>query len=197
MQTVLGWVEQYGYTGIFGILTLGIIGLPVPDEGLLAFAGYLTYKGDLELVPTLAAAFLGSVSGITISYGLGRIAGNYVLRAYGPHLGLTAQRIAEVRAWFERLGRWSLTFGYFLPGIRHLTAFAAGMSKLQLTIFAPFTYAGALLWCGAFVLAGYFLGEEWAQVAEKIRPALVVASGALIVFLIGYFTIQQRKHNHR
>ena len=137
--------------------------------------------------------------GITISYGAGRIAGNYLLRAYGPHLGLTPQRIAEVHAWFERSGRWSLTFGYFLPGIRHLTAFAAGMSKLQLTVFAPFTYMGALLWSGAFVLVGYLLGEEWSQVSERIRPALVVTSVVvvLVVLLLGYFRIQQGKHNHR
>jgi membrane protein DedA with SNARE-associated domain len=188
---MLGWVERYGYSGIFALLSLGIIGMPVPDEGLLVFAGYLAYKGDLELVPTITASFLGSVCGITLSYGLGRIAGNYLLQSYGPHLGLTAQRIAEVHAWFEHQGRWSLTFGYFLPGIRHLTAFAAGMSKLQLTVFAPFTYAGVLLWSGAFVLAGYFLGEEWTQVSEKIRPALVVASAVLVVFLIGYFLIPQ------
>jgi membrane protein DedA with SNARE-associated domain len=193
MQTILGWVEQYGYTGIFGLLTLGIIGMPLPDEGLLAFAGYLAYKGDLGLVPTLAASFLGSVCGITLSYSLGRIAGNYLLRTYGHQVGLTAQRVADVRAWFERLGRWSLTFGYFLPGIRHLTAFAAGMSKLQLTVFAPFTYTGALLWSGAFVLAGYFLGEEWTQVSEKIRPALVVTSMVFGVFLIGYFLVLQGK----
>lgn len=197
MQTVVGWVEQYGYTGIFGLLSLGIIGIPVPDEGLLAFAGYLVYKGDLRLVPTIAASFLGSVCGITISYGAGRIAGNYLLQAYGPHLGLTPQRIAEIHAWFERSGRWSLTFGYFLPGIRHLTAFAAGMSKLQLTVFAPFTYMGALLWSGAFVLVGYLLGEEWPQVSDRIRPALVVTSVVLVVLLLGYFRIQQGKHNHR
>ncbi len=193
MQTIVGWVEQYGYTGIFGLLSLGIIGIPVPDEGLLAFAGYLVYKGDLGLVPTITASFLGSVCGITISYGAGRIAGNHLLQTHGPHLGLTAQRIAGIHAWFERLGRWSLTFGYFLPGIRHATAFAAGMSKLQWTVFAPFTYAGALLWSGGFVLAGYFLGEEWAQVSETIRPALLVASGVLAVFFICYFLLAQDK----
>ena len=88
MEIVLGWVEEYRYTGIFSLLMLGIIGIP-PDEGLLAFAGYLAYRGDLRLVPTLTVSFLGSVCGITMSYGLGRFLGNYLLRAYGPYLGLT------------------------------------------------------------------------------------------------------------
>lgn len=197
MEAVLAWAEEYRYAGIFSLLMLGIIGIPIPDEGLLAFAGYLAYKGDLRLAPTLIVSFLGSACGITVSYGLGRFLGNRLLRAYGLYLGLTPQRIAEVHGWFERWGRWSLTFGYFLPGIRHLTAFAAGMSKLELTVFAPFTYAGAFLWSFFFVLAGYFLGKEWTQVSEKVRPALLVGSAIFLFLLTGYFLIQQRKHKHR
>lgn len=52
--------------GIFSILALGIIGAPIPDEGLLALAGYLVYEDKLLLVPTMAAAFFGSVCGITL-----------------------------------------------------------------------------------------------------------------------------------
>ena len=58
-ETILRWVTEYGYIGIFSLLTLGIIGAPIPDEGLLAFAGYLVYKGQLQLFPTMATAFLG------------------------------------------------------------------------------------------------------------------------------------------
>jgi membrane protein DedA with SNARE-associated domain len=68
------------------------------------------------------------------------------------------------------------------------------MSKLEFTVFAPFTYAGAFLWSFFFVLAGYFLGKEWTQVSEKIRPALLIASVIFLVLLTGYFLIQQRKH---
>ena len=49
------------------MLALGIIGAPIPDEGVLAFAGYLVYEGKLQLFPILAAAFLGSACGITLS----------------------------------------------------------------------------------------------------------------------------------
>jgi membrane protein DedA with SNARE-associated domain len=71
-ETILRWVIEYGYIGIFSVLALGIIGAPIPDEGMLAFAGYLfagylVYEGKLLLVPTMAAAFFGSVCGITLS----------------------------------------------------------------------------------------------------------------------------------
>ena len=59
-ETILRWVTEYGYIGIFSLLALGILGAPIPDEGVLAFAGYLVYEGKLQLFP-MAAAFFGSV----------------------------------------------------------------------------------------------------------------------------------------
>ena len=81
-ETILRWVIEYGYIGIFSVLALGIIGAPIPDEGVLAFAGYLVYEGKLRLIPTMAAAFLGSACGITLSYGLGRTVGEILVRKF-------------------------------------------------------------------------------------------------------------------
>ena len=75
MEFVQHWIGQYGYFGIFALLVLGIVGLPVPDETLLTLVGYLLYRGKLNLAPALAAVLLGSVCGITISYLLGRTTG--------------------------------------------------------------------------------------------------------------------------
>ena len=70
-QAVLNWVEQYGYIGLFSLLVLGIVGIPLPDEWLLAFSGYLVFKGTFRFAPALAAAFTGSACGISVSYGCG------------------------------------------------------------------------------------------------------------------------------
>ena len=51
------------------------VGLPIPDETMLTFSGYLVFRGTLSLPMTLAVAFAGSVSGITLSYALGRFLG--------------------------------------------------------------------------------------------------------------------------
>ena len=72
LDNVLQWIATYGYAGIFFLLILGIVGLPVPDETLMTYTGFLVYKGTLNFAPALAAAYFGSVAGITISYWLGR-----------------------------------------------------------------------------------------------------------------------------
>lgn len=53
MDLGFAWITHYGYVAIFVLLMLGIVGLPVPDEALLTFVGYLSFKGDLQVVTSL------------------------------------------------------------------------------------------------------------------------------------------------
>jgi len=185
-QHVLGWITQYGYFAIFFLLVFGIIGLPIPDETLLTFSGYLIYKGHLSLPLAFASALAGSASGITISYQLGRIFGHRVLLRYGKYLHLTEERLDRAHAWFARIGHWALTFGYFIPGVRHITAYAAGIAEVAPHQFALFAYAGTVLWVSTFLSLGYLLGERWEAVEKNIHYYLVWVAVAIVVVAVGY-----------
>src|SRR5271157_927257 len=176
---VLAWIAQYGYLAIFFLLIFGIVGLPIPDETLITFSGYLIYKGSFALPWAFAAAFCGSACGITITYWLGRTFGIKVIHRYGRYLRITEEHVNKAHAWFQRVGHWGLTFGYFIPGVRHLTAYAAGMSDLEAPQFALFAYSGAVLWVSTFLGLGYFLGERWLAVEKNIHHyAVILTTGA-------------------
>jgi len=185
------WVTAYGPFAIFGLLVLGIFGLPVPDETLLTFAGVLISQGKLRLIPTLGAALLGSIVGISLSYVVGRVVGLPVIHRYGRLFHLTTEAIDRVQAWFRRIGKWALTFGYFLPGVRHLTAIVAGASKLSMPVFAGFAYAGAFLWSMSFIALGYYVGDRWSTVVGVLHGRLV--QGAVIaVAVVGAYVLIRR-----
>ena len=93
VDTVLQWIGQYGYIAIFSLLVLGIVGLPVPDETLLTFTGYLVFQGHLSLGLAFLSCFAGSACGITLSYILGRTFG-LTLR---PLSTLAAARRSDIR----------------------------------------------------------------------------------------------------
>jgi membrane protein DedA with SNARE-associated domain len=186
---VLGWITQYGAFAIFLLLVCGIVGLPVPDETLLTFSGYLVFKGNLGLAGVFCAALGGSLCGITLSYTLGRTFGIKLIHRYGRYVRITEEHVNKAHAWFERVGHWGLTFGYFVPGVRHLTAYAAGMSGLEPPRFALFAYSGGLVWVSAFLSLGYFLGERWEAVEKNIEHyfgwltiAAVILIGACLVW---------------
>jgi membrane protein DedA with SNARE-associated domain len=150
MHSAVQWITHYGYAGIFSLLALGIVGLPIPDETLLVFVGFLIFRGKLHTVPAFVSAFSGAVCGITLSYGLGRGFGTYLVPRWGRFLRLSRERLERVQDWFRRSGRWVLVFGYYVPGVRHLTAYVAGASGLPFRAFAVFAYAGGLVWSLTF-----------------------------------------------
>lgn len=189
MESITHWIAQYGYVGLFSLLVLGIVGLPIPDETLLTLVGYMVYKGELHGPMALAIAFFGSVCGITLSYTLGRTLGHWLIVRYGPWLHITPNRQAKVHAWFEHYGKWTLTFGYYLPGIRHLTAYTAGMTEMSYRHFALFAYCGAFVWASTFILLGYILGPSWNKVREWLPAGSGVGFGLLAIGVVLYMIL--------
>jgi membrane protein DedA with SNARE-associated domain len=47
MPDVSQLITDWGYAGIFLVVILGNIGVPVPEETVLAVAGYLVWSGRL------------------------------------------------------------------------------------------------------------------------------------------------------
>jgi membrane protein DedA with SNARE-associated domain len=193
VESVLGWVAHYGYVAIFGLLMLGIVGLPIPDETLLMFTGYLIFKHELEPLPAFAAGFLGSICGISVSYALGRMLGLYLVTRLGHFLHIEPEALEQVRAWYERKGKYGLVISYFIPGIRHLAAYVAGSSRLSLPVFATFAYLGGLLWSSSFISIGYVLGDEWEQMSVSLHRYLLIGAGVItVVIAIGFILMRRR-----
>jgi membrane protein DedA with SNARE-associated domain len=194
MDIMIPWITQYGYIGIFSLLMLGIIGLPIPDETLLASVGFLISKEHLDFIPAVLAAFLGSICGISISYIIGRTGGFYLIKKYGHWIRLNEEKLNCAQHWFHRAGKWSLILGYFLPGIRHLTALVAGATKLEYPAFALFAYLGGFIWTLSFISLGYFFTEKWAAISEHIQRNLLIGTGIILIITIAYFLIQKLRN---
>lgn len=192
MDQALQWISRYGYAGLFVALMLGIAGLPIPDETLLVFYGYLISTGRLNAPLTFGTAVCGSACGISLSYWIGRTAGYSIVVHYGRSLHVTPARIDRVHQWFARMGRPLLTFGYFLIGIRHLTALVAGMSNLEFPVFAVFAYAGAVLWSASFLLFGYYVGENWRDALAIVHRYSWSLMAALIVAAVAFWLWRRR-----
>lgn len=187
MEAVFEWVATYGYGALFGILIFGIVGLPVPDETLLVFCGYLISRGKLNPVGTFLAVVGGSWCGISVSYWIGRTLGLGVVHRFGRYLHVSERHLDRVHAWFEHSGHWALFFGYYIAGVRHITAIIAGASRLEFPTFMLFAWSGAACWAVVFLTLGYFIGEEWRRVAELIEHYVAYVSGALVVFVVLFF----------
>ena len=193
METVFAWISAYGYAAITLLLMAGIVGLPIPDETLLVGCGALIARGNLHPLGTFFAALGGSWCGITVSYLIGRTLGPGFVNRFGKRFHLTEERLTKVHQWFDRMGHWALFAGYFVAGLRHLTAIIAGTSELAYPSFAAYAYSGGALWVGTFLTLGYFVGENWKSIAESLHRWVGVASIVLIVAVVVYLVLKSRK----
>jgi membrane protein DedA with SNARE-associated domain len=172
---------HYGAPLVFAAQLLGIFGLPIPDELLLTIAGALARRGALDFPTILVAAIAGCLSGISFSYLIGRTVGLAALRRFHA----SEQSVELACAWFKRFGSWLLTFGYFVPGVRHVTAIAAGPT-LNYRTFAAYAYPGGVLWSTTFVTLGYIAGDRWRPAMDAMRRHLATGIAALAVIAAVY-----------
>jgi membrane protein DedA with SNARE-associated domain len=170
-------------------MALGIVGLPIPDETILAFSGFFVFQDHLHFIPTIVSAFLGSISGISLSFFIGIKFGTRALKRFGPFLHVNDEKLEKVHRWFEKQGHWLLFFGYFIPGVRHITAIIAGSAKTKYSTFAVYAYSGCLLWTNTFILLGFFSGKHWGKVKDKIQdnilPVILIAAVLIFLYSIG------------
>jgi len=189
MEFVFQWVSTYGYGALFVLLMLGIVGLPTPDETLLVFCGYLISRGTLNPAWTLITALLGSWCGISLSYWIGRTLGLGVVHRFGRFLHVDQERLDRVHRWFEHSGHWALFGGYYIAGVRHLTAIIAGASKLGFGTFILFAWSGGVCWAAAFLTLGYFIGEDWRRIADLVHRDLLYGSIVMIAVVLLYLIV--------
>lgn len=110
------------------------------------------------------------------------------MNRYGKYLHLIRERIETIERWYHKRGNWLLTVGYYIPGVRHFTAFVVGMPCLDYKMFAVFAYLGAAIWVASFLALGYVVGENWKVSADfverySIMATLVAIAGAVIYWL--------------
>ncbi len=182
---------DYGSIALFFLLALGIVALPIPDETLMVISGVLIHQGHLYALPTIIAAYLGSMCGMTLSYILGRTAGHFIVKRYGKWIGINDQNLQKAHDWYEYLGKWTLTFGYFIPGVRHITGIFAGMTELEYSKFALFAYTGAFLWATVFLSIGYFFGPYWTHILGFLDEHPIELLGSLFFIILFVWWIKR------
>ncbi|MGG0657272.1 DedA family protein [Rummeliibacillus pycnus] len=179
-------IEHFGYFGIIIVLVGGIVGVPIPDEVLLTYVGYNVFQGKLSYIISLISAFIGATGGISLSYFVGYKFGLPLLKKFGPKFHITEEKIDKTSALFYKIGPALLLIGYFIPGVRHLTAYIAAIDKYPFKKFVGYAYTGALLWSFTFITLGKILGEEWHKIGfylskYHVYPILVIVLSMIII----------------
>ncbi|TDF95991.1 DedA family protein [Paenibacillus piri] len=184
MDEILLLIESYGYIALYCLLAVGIIGIPVPDEILMTTVGSLTVTGGpLTFGTSFIVSFAGTMTGMMVSYYLGKSVGKPFLYRYGKWVKLTPQRLERAEGWFKKYGLWTVAFGYYVPGVRHFTCYLAGVSGVVLWRYLLFAGSGALVWCLTFLSLGHFIGYNAPAIMELVHHYMGISVPIIIAVL--------------
>lgn len=155
------WVYAILFAIIF--IETGIVIMPfLPGDSLLFAAGMLAAQHPesmnifVILILLLAAAILGDSSNYVIGRELGEKA--LKLKLFGKNL-ISAEHIDKTHSFFDRHGSKTIVIARFVPIVRTLAPFVAGIGKMHYATFITYNVVGAFIWVFAITLAGYFLGS--------------------------------------
>jgi len=163
----------------------------LPGDSLLFAAGLFIANGKLGVNIVLAcvifsaAAFAGNVVGYEIG------------RAVGPPLYHRDGRILkrkyfdQTTVFFDRYGNKALVLGRFVPIVRTFVTVVAGVGRMDRRRFFTWSAVGAVLWATGITLLGYFLGQAFPVLQNKLELA-IVAIVAVSLIPVGVEYVRHR-----
>jgi len=184
---IISVIEQLGYAGVFVGMTLESVGLPIPSEVIMPFAGYVVWKGGLTLIGITVAGTLGCLAGSLIAYYIGMWGGRPLLERYGRYVLIRKRELDSADKWFDKYGDKAVFVSRLLPVVRTYISFPAGIVKMDVRKFSLYTVLGSLPWCFGLAYIGVLLGPHWEDIKGLFRYldyVVIVGIIALVVYLI-------------
>ncbi|MEU6297556.1 DedA family protein [Streptomyces erythrochromogenes] len=192
-----GWatdlVDTMGGPGAGLAIALENLFPPLPSEVILPMTGFAAGQGVLSLASALFWTTLGSVAGALALYWLGALFGRARMHAIWARLPLVkASDLVRTEEWFGRHGTKAVFLGRMVPIFRSLVSVPAGVERMPLPVFLMLTTLGSLIWNGALVMAGYWLGDRWELVEGYVGVLSKVVLALVAVALVAYLAVRLR-----
>lgn len=171
------WVYAIVFLIVFA--ETGLVVMPfLPGDSLLFAAGAVAAGGGLDLPTLCGFLMLAAILGNLVNYGIGKTSGELLLRRY-PRI-VRAEHLERTYEYFHRWGGKTVVIARFLPIIRTIAPFAAGVGQMDWRRYTFFTVVGSMLWVLTLVPAGYFFGN-----VPIVRDNFyIVVIGVIVVSLL-------------
>lgn len=202
VNLVTNIISELGYPGIFVLMILEGMLLPIPSEVVMLFGGFLVYEGKLPGYAGFPAWFIlllvgsvGNLVGALIAYYIGKYGGKPVIMRYGKYILLDKGAADRITAWFQKYGPPSVFLTRLVPVFRTFVSIPAGIAGMNRTKFSLYTLTGMIIWDIFLIDLGLRLGPEWNTILgdfDKYTYASIAAAAALLIFL-GYRILKRRR----
>ncbi len=176
-----GFLEHFGYAAVFGLLLVGGVGVPIPEELTQLTAGVLSHEGYLRLAVTIPVAWAGILAGDTVLFLLARRHGPRALESRPVRRVLTPARREKLERHFARHAFATVFVARHTGGVRFAAFALAGATGVRLPTFLLADALSALLSVPLVVGAGYLFAHHLGQARRDVRLVELAILAAVIV----------------
>jgi membrane protein DedA with SNARE-associated domain/membrane-associated phospholipid phosphatase len=189
------WLEHYGYGLLFISLLLEMLALPLPGELMMSYTGLFVYEGKLNWLLSILSASAGVTAGVTLSYWIGYRLGQPFVIKYGHRIHLGEEQLARLTVWFEKYGDKLLFIVYFIPGVRHITGYFCGVTRMPFRRYAIYAYTGAIFWVSLFISLGRVLGPKWEIYHKTVNHYMIIFGIASALLTLAIYLYRKYKRH--
>lgn len=189
----LSLLSQWGYAGVFALMTLEGATLPVPSEIVLPLTGFLVYQHNMDFWTAVVVASLGGLLGTIIDFSIGYYLGRPAVLRYGRRIRLSERHLMIVEGWFVKHGNAAVLFARFVPLLRTLIAFPAGVAKMKTSKFLAFSTVGIVVWDIILIYLGVLAGQNYAAIASSLDATLPLVGYAALAIIVLTLVLLARK----
>jgi len=179
-------IGSLGYIGIFALMFLESTFFPFPSEVVMIPAGYLAYKGEMNIYIVILIGILGSLGGALLNYYLSKTLGRKLLLKYGHYIWFEEDKLIKMENFFKSHGEISTFNGRLIPVIRQYISLPAGLSNMNIFKFSLYTSLGACIWVSILSFLGYFLGSNQELIKEYLKSITIVTLISIIIISLIY-----------
>jgi len=166
---------EHGYIALFVLMWIDTMGLPLPSEIPLLFAGFLISEQRLDIAPAALVSAAGALGGSLLAYGVSRRYGRAAILRWGRKFLITEEHLHHSERWFEQRGPAAVFVCRMIPLARTLISIPAGIAEMNVPRFAVYTFTGSLPWAFGLMGLGWALGANW----ERVLGHFTLASAAV------------------
>ena len=195
-EIVHAYLAEFTYAGIFLVLLLCGLGLPLPEDVPILISGYLSYLGTIHFGYALAVTMAGVLIGDMIIFSLGYWWGPRATQHRLVRSILTPKRMEKVEVFFGKHGRKAVFFGRFLAGLRAPLFLTAGIMRMPAWMFFCMDGLAALLSVPALLILAYSFGEQLDSLRRMLgttKTIVVLILGAGIAWYAVRFFVRRWK----
>jgi len=190
-------ISSVGYLGVFLLMIMESMILPVPSELVMPFAGFLISSGEMKFALVILFSTLGSLTGSLLSYYIGKYGGNRFVLRYGKYFLLNEEHLKKTERWFSKKGDLTIFIGRFIPVVRHVISIPAGIGKMNIKKFIIYTLIGAGMWNAFLAYFGFVLGNNWETISQYFDYISWAVLGIIIVIGVYFLWKEIKKRREK